>query len=297
MAERGAERTGNIYDLGYRSYEGVRLGRSQAGITLFLYSLLSIWGIGRSWSAKLFPFGLAVIALIPALVILGIAALLPAEFELAEAHDYFGFVSIVLVLFCAVAAPELVGRDQRHNTLSLYFSRALSRVDYAGAKLAALVLSLFFILAVPQVFIQAGNAVATDDITDYLADNLDLIPPILASAVVVAAVMGSVSLMIAIQTPRRAFAMVAVVAAFVMLTVLGGILLETLEGDLRQHSLLVSPLLVLEGAVNWIFGASYDDGGDLARAGLQGEYYFIAAIVYTIIGLAVIYRRILRINV
>lgn len=298
MAESSnVQRTGNIYDLGYRNYDGPRLGRGQAGRALFTYSLLSIWGIGRSWLAKLFPFGLAIIAGLPALVFLGIAALLPEEFELTEAYEYFGFVSTILALFCAVSAPELIGRDQRHHTLALYFSRALSRIDYASAKLGALALSLFTILVVPQIVVQIGNAVATDDTFAYLEENLDLIPPIVASSLLVAAVMGSVSMAISIQTPRRAFATGAVIGVFVILTALGGVFLETLTGDMQQYSLLISPLLVLDGAVLWIFGAEPPLGGDVERAGLDGVYYFLAALVYSGASLALVYRRILRMGV
>ena len=43
---------------------------------------------------------------------------------------------ILVLLFCAAQAPELLGRDQRFGVLPLYFSRALARLDYALAKVA-----------------------------------------------------------------------------------------------------------------------------------------------------------------
>jgi ABC-2 type transport system permease protein len=290
-------RTGNIYDLGYRNYEGVRLGRRYAFTSLFIYTLLAIWGIGRSWVAKLFVWGLTVIALLPAVIILAVAALVPEEFEVAQPEDYFGFVSIVLALICAVVAPDLIGRDQRHHTLSLYFSRALSRLDYASSKFGALFVSLFLVLAVPQVFLQLGNAVATDDLTAYLEDNLDVIPPVIGSSAVVAALMAALTMAISIFTSRRAFATGAVIAAFVILTVIGGILVETLDGDARQYSLLASPILILEGAVYWIFGVEAPSDSDISRAGLDGGYYLVAALAYAVLCLAVYYRRILRMSV
>lgn len=291
-----AQPRGNIYDLGYRNYDGPRLGRSYAFRTLFAYSFLSIWGIGRSWLAKFFPISLAIIAMVPALIGLTVAALLPAEFELIAAHEYFSYVAIILALLCAVAAPELIGRDQRHRTLTLYFSRALSRLDYAGAKLGALAFSLFLVLAAPQVFIQIGNALATDDVLGYLRDRLDLLPPILASSVLVAFFMGAISLAIAIQTSRRAFATGAVLAAFVILAAIGGIFTETLNESLRQYALLVSPISVSEGAVYWIFGEAPMQGSELERAGLAGEYYGLAILAYIGVALAVIYRRIVRMS-
>jgi len=288
---------GNIFDLGYRSYDGPRLGRRYAFASLFLYTLLSIWGVGRSWGAKLFPWGLSVIALLPALVLLGIASLAPAEFEVSQPEDYFGFVSIILALFCAAVAPDLIGRDQRHSTLALYFSRALDRRDYAGAKLTALSLSLFLVLYVPQIFLQTGNAVAAADLTDYLKDNVDVIPPVLISSALVAVFMASMAMAIASFTPRRAFATRAIIVAIIILTVTGGILVETLDGDARQYSLLISPLLIMEGVVYWVFDVSPPPDSDLARAGLDMGYYFVAGLLYTAGFLALLYRRISRMGV
>jgi ABC-2 type transport system permease protein len=290
-------RTGNIYDLGYRSYDGVRMGRRYAFMALFTYSMLSIWGIGRSWLAKLFPWGLAVIGLIPAVVILAVAALAPDEFEVAKPQEYFEFVSIVLALICAVAAPDLIGRDQRNRTLSLYFSRALDRIDYASAKLAALILSLFLVLCVPQVFLQLGNAVATDDLTQYLQDNVDIIPPVVATSALVSLFMASLTMAISINTSRRAFATGAVIAVFVILTAMGEILVETLDGGAQKFSLLISPDGLLTGMVYWVFGVDPVQDGSIARADLPGVYYAIATLVYTTVCLGVLYRRILRMSV
>ncbi|HEX5140601.1 MAG TPA: ABC transporter permease subunit [Dehalococcoidia bacterium] len=299
MSEAAPSRqpAGNIYDLGYRHYEGVRLGRSYAARSLFVYSFWSVWGIGRSWMAKLFPMGLAAIALIPALILLAIAALAPDEFEVAKPEDYYGFVSIVLALFCAVAAPELVGRDQRQRTLALYFSRALSRFDYASTKVAALVLSLFLVLVVPQVFLQVGNGVAADSLSDYFKDNLDVLPPIIASSAIVAVFMGAISLAIAIQTPRRAFAMGAVIAAFAILSALGGILVNTVTGDAQKYALLISPFGLLEGLVYWVFSVEPPFDSNVTKAGLDGVFYFVASIAYAALALAIVYRRIERMGV
>ena len=45
------------------------------------------------------------------------------------------------MLFCAAQAPELFGRDQRHGVLPLYFSRVLTRIDYALARAGGLFLA------------------------------------------------------------------------------------------------------------------------------------------------------------
>jgi ABC-2 type transport system permease protein len=172
VSENTAAQTGNIYDLGYRGYDGERLGRSYAIVSLYLYSLRAIFGLGRSAWAKVFPFGLAAIALIPASVQLAIAAIAPADLELIKPESYFEFVQVIVALFCAVSAPEIIGRDQRHHTLPLYFSRSLSRADYVSSKLAALATALFAVLALPQFLLLTGNALADEDLVGYIGDNL-----------------------------------------------------------------------------------------------------------------------------
>ena len=47
--------TGNIYDLGYRGYDGPRLGRRHAAATLVRHSTRSVFGLGRTMRAKIIP--------------------------------------------------------------------------------------------------------------------------------------------------------------------------------------------------------------------------------------------------
>ncbi len=131
-----------------------------------------------------------------------------------------------------------------------------------------------------------GNAVATSDLSGYLQDNLDVIPPVIASSAVVAVFMASLTLAISIHTARRAFATGAVIAAFVILTAMGGIFVNTLSGSAQQYSLLISPLGMLEGMVYWVFGVAPSADSDIALADLPGGYYLVAIVVYS--GLALL---------
>ena len=148
---------GSIYDLGYRHYDGLRLGRRHAIWALYLYSLRNVFGIGRSFWAKVGSIGIAILAFIPAIVVLGIASIFSGEIEVFEPVDYYGFIGILLIVFCAVVAPEVVGRDQQTKTLSLYFSRALRRQDYALAKFFALFTGMLSMTLLPQLLMFIGN--------------------------------------------------------------------------------------------------------------------------------------------
>jgi ABC-2 type transport system permease protein len=287
---------GSIYDLGYKRYEGVRLGRRHAIWALYIYSVRGVFGIGRSLSSKVGPMGLAVVALLPAIVQLGIAAIAPADIEVIEPEEYYGFIQVVLAVFCAVVAPELVGRDQRMQTLSLYFSRALRRQDYALAKSAALITGMFAITVIPQVIMFAGNGLAADDFGDYLQDKWTDLPSILGSAILLSGFIASIALVIAAQTPRRAYSTVAILAAFVLASAVGASLFEAADQDVGRFVLLISPFHIVGGLTLWFFDASPEAGSQLAKADLPGIAYAIEAASVALLMLALLLRRYGRIS-
>ncbi len=275
----------------------MRLGRAFVVLALLSYSFQAVFGLGRSTVAKVIAIGLAVVAQIPALVQLGIAAIAPAGVEFITPEDYFGIVSLVLVLFCAFTAPEIIGRDQRTRTLTLYFSRALSRSDYVTAKVGSLSLALMLVLLTPQLLLLIGQAVAGDDTLGYLRENVDELAPILGGTLTVGLLMAVISLTIASQTSRRALATGVVLAYFIIFTALGSILVETLTGGAQKYALLLSPFGVLEGTVLWLFSVRPEPESEFTKAGLHGRYYFVAAVVYTVVPLALLYRRLQRLAV
>jgi ABC-2 type transport system permease protein len=284
-------RTGKIYDVGYQRYEGVRLGRRHAIWALYIHSLRGIFGIGRSLSSKIGPIGLAVIAFIPAVFQLGIAAISPEEVEVFRPEDYYVVIEIVLAVFCAVVAPELVGRDQRTNTLSLYFSRALRRRDYAVAKFGALVTGMLAITVIPQTIMFVGNGLAANNFGDYLQDNWTDLPAILASAFLLSGLIAGIGLVIAAQMPRRAFSTVAILAAFVLTSIIAGTVLETSDQNIGRFALLFSPFQVVQGFTLWLFDASPEPDSPLAVADLPGVVYAIDAVVVTLLMLALLFHR------
>lgn len=289
MSQSSERATGSIYDLGYRHYDGVRLGRSHAVAAIYFQGLKGAFGIGRRTSSKIIPIALAVIVLIPAAVQLGIAALAPRDVSVIKPENYFGFVDIVLALFCAAVAPELVGRDQRTRTLSLYFSRSLRRSDYAAAKFAALVTSLLIVMLVPQVLLFGGSALASSDSWAYMQDNWRQVAPIVGSGLAIGIFMGSISLVIAAQTPRRAYATGGVLAFFVILRAVGGILTGTLSGDYQRYSVLLDPFIILRGLASWFFRSPGE--GVIADFHLSGWLYLLDAAVIAGACLALLYRR------
>jgi ABC-2 type transport system permease protein len=280
---------GSIYDLGYRRYEGKRLGRGHAFMALYWYTVRSAFGIGRRPSSKIIPWALFVVALLPAAIRLGVAAISTNRIDSVQPQEYFSLINLVVALFCAAVAPEVIGRDQRTRTLVLYFSRTLSRRDYVFAKLAAFVTSLFALTLVPLIILYIGNMFAGSDSLAYVKDNWADIPRIFGSSIADTVVMASISLAIAAQTSRRSYATVGVIAVFIVMAVLGAILVEDVGGGGRIFALL-SPFDLLQGLNLWIFHATTDEGV-VFDANLAGWVYGLASLIVAGGATALVLRR------
>ncbi len=287
---------GTIYDVGYQRYQGVRLGRRHAIWALYVHSLRSVFGIGRSLSNKVGPFGLAVIAFIPALIQVAVAAIAPAEVEISRPEEYYELIEIVLAIFCAVVAPELVGRDQRTRTLSLYFSRALRRQDYALAKFAALTTGMLAITAIPQFLMFAGNGLAADNFFDYLQDEWTDLPSILGSALMLSSLIAGIGLVIAAQMPNRAYSTVGIIAAFVLTTIIAGSVFQLADKDVGRFALLLSPFHVVRGVSLWFFSAFPGNNDELIEADLPAFTFAVDAALATIAMLLLLWRRYRKIS-
>ncbi|HYM84987.1 MAG TPA: hypothetical protein VEY67_12650 [Candidatus Dormibacteraeota bacterium] len=291
----GSDR-GSIYDLGYRRYEGRRLGRRHAVASLVRESFRQSWGFGRPARAKVIPMGLFVVALLPAIVALGISALANqagappglGEAEPVRYENYYTLVAQFVVLFAAAQAPELLGRDMRYRVLTLYFARALRREDYALAKLGAFGLAMFLFLLLPQVVVFAGRVLVVPDIPASFQRDLPKLGPVLVQSLPTAVLLGSVALAIASFTPRRMFATIGVFVALVVPPGVVAVVLRIAGPEVAGPLSLLSPPNILEGANAYFFGSPLVGQLDL---GVPVEAYPIAGLVMAAAAIAVIVWR------
>jgi ABC-2 type transport system permease protein len=251
---RPAAEAGVIYDIGYQRYEGARLGRGYAFRTLFVHSLRQAWGLGRGGKALIIPFLLLFLICMPALLQALLDTVSRGEAKLLEYATYFRYVQPFVVLFCAAQAPELVSTDQHHRVLPLYFSRPLRRADYAGAKLLAMATAVWLLVLAPMLLLFVGRIAAAPEIGAALRTERGTAIPVLASTLIVAAVMGSLSVALASFTSRRALASAAIFGS-VILTATVSAMIQGRGGGGPGYSTLMSPLLVLAGVIRWLFDA------------------------------------------
>lgn len=288
-------RAGTIYDLGYRGYDGPRLGRRAAILALYTFTLRAAFGIGRRPTAKIIPFVVTAFAFIPALIQLGVAALIGNRVEVIAPWNYLGFSQVPVALFCAGVAPEVFGRDLRYRTLSLYFSRALYRSDYALAKAASFVTALAVLTLGPLVLLVVGNGLASEDVVGYIGDHWRELPQSLAAGLVIAGVAGLGSLAIAAHTPRRAYATVAVAAWFLVTFPLAGILVD-IGGEVGRFAAWFSPFSLLYGASLAIFARDPGPDSIQAAADLPIASYLALAALHAAVAAGLILRRFQRVQ-
>jgi ABC-2 type transport system permease protein len=286
--------TGAIYDLGYQGYDGPRLGRRAAVATLFGASLRAAFGLGRSGRSKVVPWGLSAIMIVPAAVAGAIQAIAPGGLSPFNYDNYLWDLSPILALFVAAQAPELVSSDQRNHVLSLYFSHALARSDYALAKLGALAAALFILALAPLLVILFASIFAASDVVAAFGDQLANLPQIIGSPAIHAIPLAALGMAIASFTPRRAYATGAIIAVYLVTGAVGSILSEAGRGRLSQVAPLINPWVLLDGTRDWLVGNTIPDS-PVPRADLDLWVFGALTAVFTLIGIAAVlwrYRRI-----
>jgi ABC-2 type transport system permease protein len=271
------ETTGTIYDIGYRGYDGPRLGRRGAIGAILAAGLRSIFGMGRSARSKVLPWGAVILAIIPAGVAVAIKVLANDIVQLYSYDDYLWQTGALLPIFVAAQAPELVVNDMRHRVLPLYFSRPISRFDYVAAKLGALTLALLALTLLPVLLLFFGRILAAEDVVAAIGDEIGSLPAILANGFLHAIVLASVGLAICAVAGRRAYAAGAVLALFLIGSVTSGIFQEQ-GGSLAAAAPFVHILAILDGARDWLFGGSVD-GSPVGGAGVAMPVYGLAVLV------------------
>lgn len=261
--------TGVIHDIGYQRYTGVRLGRRNAARSLYVHSVRTAYGLGRSAWAKVLPVGLFALACIAALILVVVSSQLPEP-----VLSYVGVAatfSYAATVFVAIVAPELVSVDLRNSVLPLYFSRPLRRSDYALAKLAALATAVFVLFAGPMLVMFLGMAFSSKTGLSGVLDQFVELLAGLVTAVVHAAVLAALALPLASLSGRRVFATGIIIAVFLLTAPMSGALRAMDPGALGQLAGLLDPVSLLNGVDRWLFGEG------LVDVGSYGPVYGIAA--------------------
>ncbi|MEU7741463.1 ABC transporter permease subunit [Nonomuraea sp. NPDC049158] len=250
-----------IYDIGYRHYDGPRLGRGYATRALTVHSLRGVFGLGRTARSKIIPFALGVIMLLPAVVSIAMMALMSRH-----GMAYSGFATYmqpVVAIFLAAQAPTVVAPDLRFRVLPLYLSRPVTIAEYVAAKVIAMTAALFLLLAVPLTLIYVSELVidlkGPPQTKEYLGA--------LVMALVLALLLSSFGLAIASLTPRRGLGVASVIALYLLTSAAVPVIYGTLYSAGNESGAawawLLNPFWLVDAVQVWLFSTTPNvpDGG------------------------------------
>ena len=102
--------TAQIFERGYRRYEGERLGRGSAIRAVWAQAFQRILGMRRPIWTKILPVLVVFLSYVPAIVFIGLVALTKNDPNVASAlprySDYYKNVLLAVLLLTAFSAPD-----------------------------------------------------------------------------------------------------------------------------------------------------------------------------------------------
>ena len=275
-------RAGAIHDIGYRHYDGPRLGASYIRRSLFVETLRGAYGLGRSARSKVMPFLLLAVMVLPAAVI----GIVTGSFGLPSLPlgytEYVVTVQVAVTIFLGSLAPAVMSRDLRFRVAPLYFSRPLSRRQYVQAKYAGMVAALFLLMALPVTLLLAGALLSELPLGDQVPDYLRA----MAGAALYALVLSGVGLVVAAMTPRRGLGVAAVVGVLLVLSGLQATVMAMADefgnATFSGYTGLISPYTLVDGVVAGVLGAESSIGQE--PPGQAGAVVFSVVVVLLVVG-------------
>ena len=280
-------RYGEIFDRGYKHYDGPRKGRAQAVRSLIAYSMKRAMGIRKSWTAKILPFLLYVAIVIPLIVMIGLSAIVP-EMHFASYSGYLQAIFLTVGIFVGTAAPEIICVDRHERTLPLYFSRAITRFDYVIAKVVAMSLLTMTMTVVPSVLLWLGRQLTAEGVGQAMRENIGDLGRVIFLGVMIALVLSALGLAISSFTNRKGVAITLIMISFLVFTAGANVGLELLD-DMDWSRYLIAlhlPLLFL--------GLSAHLFGDVEDLVIERVNFSFGAYVGYMVALIVISLVILR---
>jgi ABC-2 type transport system permease protein len=284
-----------IHDIGYRHYDGRRLGRAYTVRSLFAHNLRAAYGLGRPARSKVMPFLLFTIMVVPAAISVAITAFTSSTggtpVPLIRYPAYALYLQPLIAIFLASQAPVLASRDLRFHVTPLYFSRPLSRFDYTAAKYGAFVTALLILLATPVTVLFAGALVTRQQ--DLVGHAVHYAAG-LAGCLILALVLAAIGLVMAAFTPRRGFGVTAVMGVYLI----SSAAVATVQGIAETHSKfavarwagMFTPFNLVDGVQVWALRAR-PSAPEPPPPGLGGPVFALVCAAVVAGSLAVLYLR------
>ncbi|MER5970760.1 ABC transporter permease subunit [Streptomyces sp. NPDC002055] len=273
-----------IHNIGYRSYDGQRLGRAYARRSLFVQSLRGAYGLGRSAKSKVLPMLLFAVMCATATIIVAVTIFAKFKKPLVDYTEYAMIMQAVIGLYLASQAPQAVSRDLRFRTMTLYFSRPMERVDYVLAKFAAMASALFILTGAPVLILYIGALLAELD----FAEQTKGFAQGMVSVALLSVLFAGIGLVVAALTPRRGFGVASVIAVFTIpygaVSTIQAIA-HSQDNDTAAGWLgLFSPVSLIDGVQSTFLGAASRFPGGATPPGTLAGVVYLAVVLGLIVG-------------
>jgi ABC-2 type transport system permease protein len=290
-------RSGTVFDIGYQRYTGDREGRNRSRRAVYKDGLRIALGFGRGPRAKVLPWFfigvLSFIGLVMAMVA-GAATRLggpDAAANLPSHGDYYGIAAIIMFIFAAVVAPELLCRDRREGTINLYLVRPLTGGDYVAGRWLAFFSVMLAAAWLPQIILFLGLSGGAPDPMVYTRENWLDIPKFLASGIIMAAYATTIAMLVAAFTLRRAYASVFLVGLFIITTPFTLGLSQEIGGTAGQWISMFNLASIPLYVVDVMFGSPSEFTEDLPAVTLPATTLVMWYLAWTLIPGAIIWWR------
>jgi hypothetical protein len=149
-------------------------------------------------------------------------------------------------------------------------------------------------VVVPYAVLFIGRVLVAPDPIEGLSDELPSLLPLLAQSLLTSGLLGALAMAISAFTPRRAYATVGIIAAFLIPSIVVALVTGTLSGSVEDWIVVLSPVDVLDGSNAALFDARPDSQA-VAAANLDAIAFYGAALAGIAVALGVTIRRYLRI--
>ncbi len=287
--ENNVSANARIIDRGYQHYTGTRLGLGHSEWVMLRAALLRGLGMRRSFRHKIMPWLLVIIGLLPTVIILGMQIIVGQAVPSLYTTIY-PRIDFVFILFAGLVAPDLICADRRERVISLYFSAPITRLHYIAAQVISLALLLLLLTVAPYVLLFFGQALLSPAFGTFVSDNISDLWHVLIGGTLLAIFLGTLAMVVASFTDRRAYATGGFLGLVLVSGVAGGLLSSPrLHFSGHEWFSLVDLLNMPLHLISWLFGKA-------TELPLDGVAYFWGTLAVIVISLALVSWRYLKVN-
>ena len=238
------------------------------------------------------PFILYLAAIGTVLIVIGIEAFIRGASDevVMDYPDYFGFIYLIEGAFVATIAPEMLCGDRRENVLALYFSRAISRLDYVLSKLGAVAILTMTISLVPAVLLWFFRQLLADQPLTALRTNIDELGKLLLMGSLIALFLGCGGLVLSSFTGRKSIATAIIFIGYSVLEGFVNAMIEAVDSNQVKDILAYfSPIRLTSELAEKLFGVYDPIASD--HPGYAAEVDVVVALGFILLGILVMVWR------